>query len=245
MTARRKLCVIACPSLRPELELVAAEADADISCRFLEMALHNRSAEALRETLQNAIDTTAGCDAIAVGYGVCNRGIIGIVARQIPLVIPRTHDCIGLLLGSSSRYLEELEKEPGTYFQSAGWLRAAHDAGSQGELTFGPNSNVNFERLAARYGDEAARYLVEELEAFLVHYKRLSYVATPIAETAALAAEARSIAAAQGLEYHPLQGDIGWLQRLLKGPWPDEEFLTVHPGQRVVLANGDRLIEAA
>jgi hypothetical protein len=243
MTARRNLCVIACPSLRPELELVAEKTGADVSCRYLEMALHNRSTGALHDALQNAIDTTSSCDAIAIGYGLCNRGIVGIAARDIPLVIPRAHDCIGLLLGST-RYLEELDREPGTYFQSAGWLQAARDAGDQGELTFGPNSNANFERLAARYGDEAARYLVEELETFLMHYKRLAYVATPLAETAALAAEARSIAAAQGLQYHTLQGDTGWLQRVLTGPWPDEEFLIVRPGQRVGLANDDRLIEA-
>lgn len=244
MTARRTLSVIACPSLRPELELVAEKTGADVSFCYLEMALHNRSTGALHDALQNAIDTTSGCDAIVVGYGLCNRGIVDIAARDIPLVIPLAHDCIGLLLGSTARYLEELDHEPGTYFQSAGWLRAARDADSQGELTFGPNSNATFERLAAQYGDEAARYLVEELETFLMHYKRLAYVTTPLAETAALAAEARSIAAAQGLEYHTLPGDIGWLQRLLNGPWPDEEFLTVRPGQRVVLANGDRLIEA-
>ncbi len=244
MTARRKLSVIACPSLRPELELVAAKTGEDVSFRYLEMALHNRSTGALHDALQQAIDSTRGCDVLVIGYGLCNRGIVGIAARDIPLVIPRAHDCIGLLLGSTARYLEELDREPGTYFQSAGWLQAARDAGGQGELTFGPNSNANFERLAAQYGDEAARYLVEELETFLMHYKRLAYVATPLSETAALAAEARSIAAAQGLKYDTLQGDIGWLQRLLTGPWPDEEFLIVRPGQRVGLASGDRLIEA-
>jgi hypothetical protein len=245
MTARPKLCVIACPSLRPELEQVAAETGAGISIRHLEMALHNRSAETLREALQSAIDTTTGCDTIAVGYGLCNRGIIGIAARDIPLVLPRAHDCIGLLLGSTARYLEEIDREPGTYFQSAGWLKAAREAGESGEFTFGPNSNASFERLAARYGDEAARYLIQELEGFTRHYERLAYVTTPVEGSSALASEARSIAAKRGLEYHGLHGDTCWLRRLLSGPWPEEEFLTVRPGQQVRLASGERLIEAA
>jgi hypothetical protein len=247
MTARRMLSIIACPSLRPELDQLAADRGHDLSIRYLSMALHNRSAEALRETLQNAIDMTDGCHVIAVGYGLCNRGIIGITARDIPLVIPRSHDCIGLLLGSSARYLGELDREPGTYFQSAGWLQSARDNEQPqraGEFVLGPNSNASFERLAARYGDEAARYLVQELEGFTKHYKRLAYVATPIAETAARATEARSIAAARGMEYHVLDGDTGWLSRLISGSWSDEEFLTVRPGQRVGLVSDDRLIEA-
>jgi hypothetical protein len=248
MTARPKLCVIACPSLRPELDQAAAETGAGISIRHLEMALHNRSAEALREALQDAIDATTACDAIAIGYGLCNRGIVGIAARDIPLVLPRAHDCIGLLLGSTARYLDELDREPGTYFQSAGWLKAAQDADEkdgQEEFTFGPNSNASFERLAARFGDEAARYLIQELEGFTKHYKRLAYVTTPAAESSALASEARSIAGKRGLAYHALVGDTGWLSRLVSGNWSDEEFLIVRPGQQVRLASGDRLIEAA
>jgi hypothetical protein len=225
--------------------MVAEKTGADVSFRYLEMALHNRSAGTLHGALQNAIDTTHGYDALAIGYGLCNRGIVGIAARNIPLIIPRAHDCIGLLLGSTARHLEELDRKPGTYFQSAGWLQAARDTDPQTEFTFGPNSNASFERLAARYGDEAAGYLVQELESFNKHYKRLAYVATPLAETATLAAEAHSIAVKRGLEYHSLQGDIGWLHRLLNGPWPEEEFLVVRPGQQVVLANGERLIEAA
>jgi hypothetical protein len=239
MTSRRTQ-VIACPSLRPELEQLAPEG---VSLHFLDMALHQRSSEALRSALQAAIDGTTDCATIAIGYGLCNRGVIGIEARAIPLVVPRAHDCVGLLLGSTARHLAELDSEPGTYFQSAGWLQAAHDEGAS-ELTFGPNSNASFERLAVRYGEEAAGYLMAQLDGFTQHYKRLAYIASSVAETPAFETEARNIASKRGLEYHRIDADTGWLGRLIGGVWSESEFLIVRPGQRVVFTGTGGLIEA-
>lgn len=238
MTAGLTLNIIACPSLRPELDRLAAGIAAD----YLAMSLHERSAEALHAALQEAVDAARDCDAVAIGYGLCNRGIIGLEARTVPLAIPRAHDCVGLLLGSSQRYLAELDREPGTFFQNAGFLTARREG--QDDLTFGPSSNASFERLAARYGEEAARYLIEEIEGFTKHYTRLAYIATPVDEAAVFEDEARALAASKGLAYQRLDGDSGWLARLVAGDWSNEEFLVVQPGQRVVLG-GEGLIEAA
>ncbi len=119
-----RLHVIACPVFQRELEMLAAGAKAEVTFQHLEMGLHERSAENLRAALQGAIDgvATGQCDAIGIGYGLCNRGIVGLEARALPVVIPRAHDCIGMLLGSNRCYLAQLEAQPGTYFQSAGWL---------------------------------------------------------------------------------------------------------------------------
>jgi len=240
MSARLKLGVIACPSLRPVLDLLAPQAGPEISLRYLDMALHDRSAAALLEALQNTVDRTDDCDAIAIGYGLCNRGIVGLEARVVPLVLPRAHDCVGLLLGSTKRYLDQLDAEPGTYFQHAGFLMTRPD--EAGELTFGPASNASFERLAAQYGDDAAQYLHQQLTAFTKHYKRLAFIATPVPDAPNFAAQAQAIAASNGLAYHPLDGDVGWLARLLQGDWQTEDFLIVQPGQSVGLSGG--MIEA-
>jgi hypothetical protein len=239
MTAR--LTVIACPSLKPELEMLVAEAPGAVALVILEMALHEKSSEALRTALQAAIDATHDAEAIAIAYGLCNRGTIGLVARDAPLVLPRTPDCLALLLGSRQRYADELAVEPGTYFETAGWLAAARDI-RQPAFTFGPASNVTFERLAARYGDEAAAYLQAEFEGFTKHYKRLAYIAT--ADEPAREAEARALAEARGLSYQRLAGDTGWLKRLIHGDWADESFLVVPPGHHII-ADSEHLIGAA
>jgi hypothetical protein len=238
---RLRLTLIACPSMQPELEMLAARSGTVVSFRPLEMGLHEKNAAAA--ALQEAVDAATDCDSVALGYGLCNRGVEGVAARQVPLVIPRAHDCIGMLLGSSRRYLAELEDVPGTYFQSAGWLAAAK-AVRQPDFTFGPASNVTRARLAARYGAEAAEYLMEEFARFTRHYERLAFIATPVAGAAARQAEAAALAAKQGWRFERLEGDLGWLQRLLDGDWAEDEFLVLQPGQRVVLTSDARLMAA-
>ena len=237
-----RLAVIACPSLKPELTMLAAQCANEVSLRHLEMALHQRSAAVLHQALQQAIDAVDAADTVAIAYGLCNRGVVGLKARTVPLVIPRAHDCIGILLGSGLRYRDELAREPGTYFQSAGWLEHAQPDVRQPDFTFGPNSNVTRERLAEKYGEENADYLVEQFESFTKHYERLAYIATAAPESARRQAEAAALAAQRAWRFERLEGDAGWLRRLLAGNWNESEFLIVRPGERVALAYDDSLI---
>jgi hypothetical protein len=237
-----RLHVIACPSLKPELEMLARECGNEISFRHPEMSLHQRSAAALNAALQSSIDDAGEVDAVAVAYGLCNRGVVGLTARTRKLVLPRAHDCIGMLLGSGRRYLDQLEAQPGTYFQSAGWLEHAQPDARQPDFTFGPTSNVTRERLVERYGEENADYLLGEFEGFTKHYDRLAYIATPMAETARWQGEAEALAKARGWTFERLEGDTGWLKRLLEGDWAEDEFLVVRPGERVALATDERLL---
>jgi len=243
---RLRLTVVACSSLRPELEMLAAEAKTAVTFRHLEMGLHARSAGALREALQSAIDEETDCNVLAIGYGLCNRGIVGLQARTLPVVIPRAHDCIGMLLGGSRRYLAELQAQPGTYFQSAGWLENSPAPGDvrQPDFTFGPNSNVTRERLVERYGEEDADYLLGQFAGFTRHYERLAYIATPASASAFWEATAMELAAKREWKFERLAGDLGWLRRLLDADWNDAEFLTLQPGERVVATFDERLIGA-
>jgi Protein of unknown function (DUF1638) len=241
--SRPRLVVIACPSLQPDLEMLAAGADASVAFHHLERGLHEHSGEPLRRALQSAIDQTTECDAVVIAYGLCNRSVVGLKAGTIPVIIPRAHDCIGILLGSSARYLDEIERRPGTYFESAGWLKAARDE-RQPEFTFGPNSNVTRTRLAERYGDDAADYLLEQFGGFTRHYQRLAYIAMPVDAAQGWEGEARGIAARHNWKYERLEGDPGWLNRLLNGEWSEAEFLMLQPGERVTLTADERLIAA-
>ncbi len=245
---RLRLCVMACPSFQPELEMLAVEVKTAITFRHLEMGLHERSAGALRDALQSAIDREADdrCDAIAIGYGLCHHGIVGLRARTVPVVIPRAHDCIGMLLGSNRCYLAQLEAQPGTYFQSAGWLENSSANGDvrQPNFTFGPNSNVTRERLIERYGEENADYLLGQFDGFTRHYERLAYIATPVPASARWEVAAKETAGNRNWKFERLPGDLGWLRRLLNAEWNEREFLTLRPGERVVLTFDELLIGA-
>ncbi|MGO8838813.1 MAG: DUF1638 domain-containing protein [Limisphaerales bacterium] len=246
--SRLRLHVIACPVFQRELEFLAADAKPEVTFRHLEIKLHAGAANDLRAALQNAIDDVAAgqCDAIAIAYGLCNRGVVGLQARALPIVIPRAHDCIGMLLGSNRDYLAQLEAQPGTLFQSAGWLEHLPANGEirRQDFTCGPDSNVTREQLVDKYGEDNADYLLEQFNQFTQHYGRLAYIATPAPRSAHGEAAAKEIARARGWKFERLAGDLGWLRRLLNAEWNDREFLTLKPGERVGLRTDAGLIGA-
>ncbi len=243
---RLRLLVIACPVFQREIELLAVAAKTFVATRWLEMGLHEQPAENLRAALQGAIDEAApgDFDAIAIAYGLCNRGIIGLTTRALPVVIPKAHDCIGLLLGSSACYLAQLEAQPGTYFQSAGWLENSPLNGEirQQNFTFGPGSNVTREKLVEKYGDENADFLLEQFANFTKDYERLAFIDTPAPEAKKWEAVARNLAQQRGWKFERLPGDLGWLRRLLDADWSEQEFLKLNPGERVALRSDAQLI---
>jgi hypothetical protein len=234
---RLRLHVIGCPVFQRELEVLATEAKTDVAFRYLDMGLHEGSAGNLRATLQGAIDgaTDGPWDAIAITYGLCSRGIVGLQARTLPVVIPRAHDCLGMLLGSTPCYLAQLEAQPGTYFQSVGWLEHSPANGEirQQHLPFGPGFPIPREQLLEKYGAENADYLLEQFAGFTRHCRRLAFIATPVPKVTQWEKAARKTARARGWQFERLPGDLGWLRRLINAEWNDREFLRLQPGERV------------
>jgi len=74
-----------------------------------------------------------GFHAITIGYGLCGRGVAGIRARNLPLIIPRIHDCIAGFLGSHQRYMKEFSKTPGTYWFTRGFIQSGGQPGVPGK----------------------------------------------------------------------------------------------------------------
>ena len=87
------------------------------------MGLHDLGASMLPH-LQARIDAAdaGGYDAILLGYALCGRGTEGLRAGKTALILPRAHDCIGLLMGSRQWYLAYFETHTGVYFRSPGWI---------------------------------------------------------------------------------------------------------------------------
>jgi len=243
---RQRLLLVACRVFERELEVVARSAKTEMQIHYLELALHEKPGAQLRAALQAEINAVPeqDYDAIGLGYGLCNRGLVGLQTHSLPVVIPRAHDCLGMLLGSSKRYLAELEKEPGTYFQSCGWIEHLPADRTLRPLAAGEGLSMNREEMIARYGEEAAQFLAEEYAKFTQHYKRLAFISTPVAQVEERDRKAEEIAKQQGWTYERLPGDLGWLRRLVDGEWDDKAFLVLKPNEKVALSYGDGLIAA-
>jgi hypothetical protein len=243
---RPRLLLVACRVFERELEVLAPTARTDLTIHYVEIGLHEQPGALLRAALQEEINTAPedDYDAVGLGYGLCNRGLVGLKARGLPVIIPRAHDCLGLLLGSSRRYLAELEKEPGTYFQSAGWIEHLPADRAIRPLAAGGEMSAKKEEFIAKYGEEAAQFLMAEYAKFTQHYKRLAFIQTPVARLDERERKAEEIARQQGWKFEKLPGDIGWLCRLVDGEWDEKEFLVLKPHEQVALSYGDGLITA-
>jgi hypothetical protein len=82
---------------------------------FFDNALHHVPRN-LRETIQEAIDSLEQPSLVILGYGLCRNGLKDIQAGRPTLLIPRTDDCIAIILGSYQAYRREFDSEPATYY---------------------------------------------------------------------------------------------------------------------------------
>ena len=240
-----RLKVIACEVLFRELSLIASRSGRTVDFEWLPKGLHDLGGAAMRERLQGVIDATdaAGYEALALGYGLCNNGLVGLNARSVPLVLPRAHDCITAFLGSRERYARYFASHPGTYFRTTGWLERGEAAGGAfGLPTQVGGLSLDRDAMVAKYGEDNARYLTEELGDLARHYRRLAFIRMGLAVDDAFEARARDEARRRGWEYEPLQGDLALLERLVEGPWDDREFLIVPPGRRTVATHDERIL---
>ena len=100
-----RLKAIHCQVLTREMSCVASQSPHSIETEIMPMGLHDLGAS-MRSRLQERIDASDqdGYDAILLGYALCGRGTEGLHAGKTQVVLPRAHDCIGLLMGGRREY---------------------------------------------------------------------------------------------------------------------------------------------
>jgi len=230
------LKVIACEVLARELYYCAARARNTLEIELLTQGLHD-NAEVCRRELQARIDaaTPEKFAGVALGYGLCSNSLEGIRAGAVPMVVPRAHDCITLLLGSKDRYRTLFERQPGTYYYSSGWLEYTERRGERVEYAqkSGLVRQRSFEELAAKYGEDNARYLVEALSSWENNYTHGTLIEFPFSARLNLEERVRDICEEKGWTFSKVSGDVGLIERLLDGEWNEGEFLVLQPGEAV------------
>ena len=248
-TGARTHLLVACEIFDREIRLVAKFAPCTLELVFLEQGLHDRGADLMRAALQEAVDRAdpARHDAVLLGYGMCGRGLVGLAAPRVPLVVPRAHDCISILLGGRARHEAALHDHAGTYWRSCGWIeKTAGRDGLANPLAFGGMnaSPYDMAALIEKFGEEDAREIVATLNSHMDSYDRVAFIETGAEPDGSLEASARAEARQLGWEYLTVPGDLGWLKRLAAGPWGDDEFLTLAPGTRIAAAYDGTVIRA-
>lgn len=242
-----RICAISCEVFARECARAVAYSPHVVDLVLLPFGLHNEPDE-LRRRLQKEIDRTSDAvyEYIVLAYGLCSRGTADLVARDTPIVIPRAHDCITLLLGSRQRYDEEFVRHPGTYYYSPGWVER-----KEGEVRQGVVNSIQerleeerFWEYVEKYGEDNARFLIEQERLWLVNYNRAAFINTGLGNIENYREFTKRLAESRGWSYEEIQGDTRLIDKLLFGDWDEAEFLIVRPGCRTVEQVNNGIISA-
>ncbi len=233
--------LVACEIYYRELCLVAAQSPNIIDLVFLSKGLHDIGSDKMRARLQENIDQTPPdkYDAILLAYGRCNNGTVGLLTGNNQVVIPRLHDCIGVLLGSVARYQEWFNNHPGTFYRSSGWIERDFIPSDSVMCQLGLNLSHN--ELIEKYGADNAGFIIEQLGNWTDTYSDLAYIDMGLTVDQEYIELTKKEAQEKKLTFHRLDGDMTLLRNLVNGNWPESDFLIAEPGS-IIQSNDNGLI---
>jgi hypothetical protein len=220
-----KVVVLACAVMedliRPHLN------DESIETTYMDFGLHEQP-KRMAPALQKVLDAQEEPCLVLVGYGLCGTGLVGLESGQHTLVIPKTHDCIAILLGSHKEYMRTIDENPGTYYLTKGWLES------------GTDPKQEYDGYVERYGQKSADLVMDTMYR---HYKQICLVAHSEADLASQRERALEVAAfckeRWGMGYVERVGSDELISRLMAAPRHldvlGDEFVVIPPGGEVTL----------
>jgi len=235
--------VIYCEVFFREFAIAAANSEHVIDMYQMPQGLHE-DPEKLRTALQEKIDEVCAVkkmdgskyDAVLLGYALCSNGIVGLTA-DIPLIIPRGHDCVTLLLGSKEKYREYFDSHHGIYWYTSGWI----------ERTLQPSEKrVEYTRkhYIDMYGEDNADYLIEMEQNWYKEYEMATYIDTGTNTCERDRKYTKDCAEYLGWTYDEIKGDMTLMNAFFAGKWDDEDFLTVNVGECIEPSYDDKILRA-
>jgi hypothetical protein len=247
------LKIIACKVFWREISVITANSPHYCDITYLRQGLHSNP-----NRLQNAIlqeisavesgedvhtsyphsssgsSAAASFDAILLFYALCAGSVAGLCAEKHPLVIPRAHDCISLLLGSTERYNDYFFKHKGTFWSSVGWSECGYlpDEGFR---------ERNYAKYKEKRGIDLVDKLIEADERWKKNYNRLTFIEWDEIDSTQSVEKCRRCADYNGWDFDLMHGDSSLLRRFVNGDWNEDVFLVVPPGNTIVQSYDDKI----
>ncbi|MCF7847440.1 MAG: DUF1638 domain-containing protein [Kiritimatiellales bacterium] len=243
-----KYKLISCEIFFREMEFLLEQSPHEIDVEFMQKGLHDIPTAEMRARIQDQVDAASeeNHDAILLGYGLCNNGLDGVLARNVQLVLPRAHDCITLFFGSRQRYQEYFFSHPGTYFLTTGWIERNKIAEELKQLSI-PNQtgmDMTYEELVEKYGEDNAQFLWKELCYTERNYSQITFIEMGVEPDGSFEQTAREEAVSKHWKFSKVPGDLSLIRRLLNGDWDEEDFLVVPPHHRIAANHTEAIVAA-
>ena len=204
--------MIACDTLRTEIEHVMSTFGIERRVIWMEHLLHNVPTK-LTEALQTAIDEVRDADRVLLGFGNCGNAVQGLKNGNFELIVPRIDDCISLMLGSQ-RYREQYSSQHSAFYLTDGWLNGSHTIEEE------------YNDMIEDYGEEEAD---EVMSMIYAHYRTMAYLDTGLYDIDALMERTRHLCEVIETEQVVEPATLTYVERLVCGPWPDDLFVHVAP----------------
>ena len=206
-----KRIILSCPTLENELCSLLPDLGSDYQVIFLPSHLHS-SPRDLREYLQKVIDQQQEADQILICVSGCGGGTSGLRATTAELVIPKTRDCVDILLSQDST--TSIPRAANGMFLTESWMG------------FFKESSLDYQTMVNKLGRERAEERLRAIYNGFNHFYIIdtgTYDLTPVREYIQPLVELLD----GTLEVIP--GGYGILKKLVSGQI-DENFQVVPKG---------------
>jgi len=207
-----------------------------IDLEFLPMLAHDNP-KVLRDELQMIINKSTSqnsYDKLVLGDGLCGNVTAGL-SCDIPMVIPRIHDCCTMFMGSKEKYLQEFADKLSMRWCTNGYYERCYARNGMQDYFASDDykRSAEYLKLVEEYDEDNAQYIWETMhppiemdEAAYIEIDGYEYNNTRDLYEKHL----KEI----GCDIRILKGDTSFFEKLVNGPWAEDIFLEVLPGEQIV-----------
>ena len=207
-------CLVACETLKQELNLVMRKRACTLPVHWIDAGRHAWP-DKLRESIQETLDGLPGGRTVLLLFGFCGNAMVGVNSGMHTLVVPRTADCIPLFIGSQK---ERDSYGTGTYFFTEGYFNSGGSIASDAS------------RVVQRYGEKRGLHIFKKM---FCHYRDFAVIDTGAFDVSELLTKVTQFAAQIDIPVKVIPGNLRLIDALLSRNWPEGDFLIVKPGVSV------------
>ena len=244
---KKKFFVISCDVFYRAICYLCSQSPNITALHFIDKKTHD-SPELVKEKLKDLIKSIKkeSFDAILLAFGLCGNATDGLIAGDVPIVIPRAHDCNSILLGDCEKYNDIITKTPGTLWASAGYLETRNnqqDADNEDDLFMKNNIVEDYQALVDKYGEDNAKYVFETLNKSLERYEQIVFINTDLTDTTQYINNIKEYADKKNYKFKLEPENLSLLSNLINGNWNDNDFLIVPSGAEIKASHCSKIFK--
>lgn len=114
-----KTLILACPTIQGELNKAMQDCSYEADVQFIPSELHSDPVK-LKQYIQNIVDNNTIYSRIVICASGCGVGTAGLKPHNAELIIPRTRDCLDILL--SVDLVENIKRDLQGVFITQSWM---------------------------------------------------------------------------------------------------------------------------